>query len=205
LDLALLGVFPPDSLRIMVRALVAGDSLWPPSRLHYALPWWYADRDTAALKRFEIQVAAAARRYPNPVAKAYLSNLAETGRAYLVLARGDSSEGLRMLAALPDSLCALGNCFFEKFTLAELLAARGQDREAAVIYDRWLRARGGSPLLVLGRLNRARVAERLGDRERAADLYQYVVDAWRHADPELQSHVAAARDGLERLAAEPRE
>jgi serine/threonine-protein kinase len=205
LDLALLGVFPPDSLRIMVRALVAGDSLWPPSRLHYALPWWYADRDTAALKRFEIQVAAAARRYPNPVAKAYLSNLAETGRAYLVLARGDSSEGLRMLAALPDSLCALGNCFFEKFTLAELLAARGQDREAAVIYDRWLRARGGSPLLVLGRLNRARVAERLGDRERAADLYQYVVDAWRHADPELRPHVAAARDGLERLAAEPRE
>jgi hypothetical protein len=57
---------------------------------------------------------------------------------------------------------------------------------------------------VLGRLNRARVAERLGDRERAADLYQYVVDAWRHSDPELRSHVAAARDGLERLAAEPR-
>jgi eukaryotic-like serine/threonine-protein kinase len=205
LDLALLGAFPPGTVRIMVRALVAGDSLWPPSRLHYALPWWYADRDTAALKRFEIQVAAAARRYPSPVAKAYLRNLAETGRAYLVLARGDSTEGLRMLAALPDSLCALSNCFFEKFTLAELAAARGQDREAAGIYDRWLRARSGSPLYVLGRLNRARVAERLGDRKRATDLYQYVVDVWRHADPELRSHVAAARDGLERLATEPRE
>ena len=207
LNLALVGAFPPDTVRIIIRALVAGDSLWPPSRLHYALPWWYADRDTAALMRFEIQVAAAARRYPNPVAKAYLRNLAETGRAYLVLARGDSTEGLRMLAALPDSLCALSNriCFFEKFTLAELLAARGQDREAAGIYDRWLRARSGSPLYVLGRLNRARIAERLGDRERAADLYQYVVDVWRHADPELRSHVVAARDGLERLAAEPRE
>jgi eukaryotic-like serine/threonine-protein kinase len=205
LDLALLGAFPPDSVRIMVRALLAGDSLWPPSRLHYALPWWYADRDTAALKRFEIQAVASARRYPSPVAKAYLRTVAEVGHAYLVLARGDSTEGLRMLAALPDSLCALRGCFFEKFTLPELLAARGRDREAAAIYDRWLRARDWSPLFVLGRLNRARVAERLGDRARAAELYQYVVNAWRHADPELRPHVAAARDGLERLAAEPRE
>ena len=177
----------------------------PPTGLRYALPWWYADRDTAALNRFETQVVAAARRYPNPVAKAYLRNLAEVARAYLVLARGDSTEGLRMLAALPDSLCALSDCFFEKFTLAELAAARGQDRGAAAIYDRWLRARDWSPLFVLGRLNRARVAERLGDRDQAAGLYQYVLDAWRHADPELRPHVAAAQDGLERLAGEPRE
>jgi tetratricopeptide (TPR) repeat protein len=188
----------------MVRPLLAGDSLWPPSGVRYALPWWYVDRDTVALKRFGVQVVAAARRYSNPVAKAYLHNLAQVGHAYLVLARGDSTAGIRMLTALPDSLCSLSNCFFEKLTLAELAAARGQDREAAAIYDRWLRARSGSPLFVLGRLNRARVAERLGDRERAADLYQYVVDAWRHSDPELRSHVAAARDGLERLAAEPR-
>ena len=205
LDLALLGAVPPDSARIVVRALAAGDSLWPPSGLRYALPWWYADRDTAALKRFEVQVVAGARRYPNPVAKAYLRNLAEVTRAYLVLTRGDSTEGLGMLAALPDSLCALSDCFFEKFTLAGLAASRGQDREAAAIYDRWLGARDWSPLFVLGRLNRARIAERLGDRDQAAGLYQYVLDAWRHADPELQPHVAAARDGLERLAAEPRE
>jgi serine/threonine-protein kinase len=204
LDLALLSAIPPDSTRIIARALVAEESLWPPSELRYALPWWYADRDTAALKRFEIRVVAAAREYPNPVAQAHLRNLGEVARAYLVLARGDSTEGLRMLAALPDSLCALSDCFFEKFTLAELAAARGRDREAAAIYDRWLRARDWSPLFVLGRLNRARIAERLGDRDQAADLYQYVVDAWRHADPELRPHVAAARDGLERLAAEPR-
>ena len=190
--------------RATARALVAGDSLWPPSGLRYALPWWYADRDTAALKRFEGQVVAAARTYPNPVAKAYLRNLAEVARAYLVLARGDSTEGLLMLAALPDSLCALSDCFFEKFTLAELQAARGQDREAAAIYDRWLRARDWSPLFVIGRLNRARLAERLGERDQAVGLYQYVLDAWRHADPELRPHIAAAQDGLERLAGEPR-
>jgi tetratricopeptide (TPR) repeat protein len=205
LDLALLGAIPPDSTRAVVQALVAGDSLWPPSRLRYALPWWYADRDTAALERFEIQVVAAARNYPNPVARAYLRNLAEVAHAYLFLARGDSTAGLRMLAALPDSLCALSDCFFEKFTLAELAAARGEDREAAMIYDRWLRARDWSPLFVIGRLNRARVAERLGERDNAAALYQYVLDAWRHADPELRPHVAAAQDGLERVVGEPGE
>jgi serine/threonine-protein kinase len=205
LDLALLDAVPPDSARIAVRALVERESLWPPSERRYALPWWYADRDTAALKRFEIQVVAAVRGHPNPVAKAYLRNLAEVARAYIVLARVDSTEGLRLLAALPDSLCALSDCFFEKFTLAELAAARGQDREAAATYDRWLRARSWSPLFVLGKLNRARVAERLGERDQAAGLYQYVLDAWRHADPELRPHVAAARDGLERLAGEPRE
>ena len=69
LDLALVGAFPPDTVSIIFRALVAGDSLWPPSRLQYALPWWYADRDTAALKRFEIQVVGGARRYPTPSQK----------------------------------------------------------------------------------------------------------------------------------------
>jgi serine/threonine-protein kinase len=187
LDLALFGAVPADSARIIARSLAAGDSLWPPSGLRYALPWWYADRDTVELKRFEVQVVAGARRYPNPVAKAYLRNLSEVARAYLVLVRGDSTQGLRMLAALPDSLCALSDCFFEKFTLAELAAARGQDREAAAIYDRWLGARDWSPLFVLGRLNRAGIAERLGERDKAAGLYQYVLDAWRHADPDPRS------------------
>jgi tetratricopeptide (TPR) repeat protein len=205
IDLALVGAVPKDSARMVVRALAAGDTLWPPSGLRYTLPWWYADRDTAALKRFEGHVSAGARRHPNPVAKAYLRNLAEVARAYLVLARRDSTEALRMLSALPDSLCALSDCFYEKFTLAELAAARGRDREAAAIYDRWLRARDWSPLFVLGKLNRARIAERLGNNDQAAGLYQYVLDAWRHADPELRPHVAAAKEGLERLAAEPRE
>lgn len=55
------------------------------------------------------------------------------------------------------------------------------------------------PLFVLRRLNRARVAERLGQGDQAAGLYQYVLDAWRHADPEPRPHVAAARDGREQL------
>jgi hypothetical protein len=48
------------------------------------------------------------------------------------------------------------------------------------------------------------VAERMGDREKAARDYQYVVAVWRHADPELQPYVTEAREALTRLAAEPR-
>jgi hypothetical protein len=34
------------------------------------------------------------------------------------------------------------------------------------------------------------------------DSYQFVIDAWRHADPELEPYVREARAGLGRLAAE---
>jgi hypothetical protein len=56
----------------------------------------------------------------------------------------------------------------------------------------------------MARLERARSAERLGERGRATREYQFVVDAWRHADPELQAYVAEARGALERLTGQPR-
>jgi len=60
------------------------------------------------------------------------------------------------------------------------------------------------PSEVLWTLERARVAERLGDREKAARDYQYVANVWRHADPELQPYVTEAREGLTRVVGEPR-
>jgi hypothetical protein len=51
---------------------------------------------------------------------------------------------------------------------------------------------------------RARVAERLGDRPTAIHYYEFVLQAWLHADPELQPVVAKARAGLRRLAVESR-
>jgi hypothetical protein len=60
------------------------------------------------------------------------------------------------------------------------------------------------PSEVLWTLERARVAERLGDREKAARDYQYVANVWRHADPELQPYVTEAREALTRVVGEPR-
>jgi hypothetical protein len=60
-----------------------------------------------------------------------------SGRAYLALARNDSAGAERLFQAIPDTLCLVGSCFFEKLTLARLLAARGQDRRALEILEQW--------------------------------------------------------------------
>jgi hypothetical protein len=60
------------------------------------------------------------------------------------------------------------------------------------------------PSEVLWTLEGARVAERLGDREKVIRAYQYVAGVWRHADPELQPYVTEAREGLGRMTSEPR-
>ena len=93
-------------------------------------------------------------------------------------------------------------CYFERLTLARLLSTRREDRKA-------LRLMEGSlmealvPSEILWTLERARVAERLGERETAARDYQYVLGVWRHADAQLQPYVAEAREGLLRISGEP--
>jgi len=58
------------------------------------------------------------------------------------------------------------------------------------------------PVEILRALERGRVNERLGNRERALEGYAKVVQAWRNADPELQPYVEEARAALTRLSAE---
>ena len=89
--------------------------------------------------------------------------------------------------------------WYERLTLARLLAAPHRERAALAILDRefpWT-----VPLLAHGRweLERARLAERLGDRAKARQWYGYVARLWRHADPELQPQVAEAREAVGRL------
>ena len=118
--------------------------------------------------------------------------LTKTGRP----GKSPSKSPLRAFAALPDSACRLGgvNCGLQKLTEARLLGAVGRDRQALVLLDRWA---GLEPIAVL---ERGRLAERLGDREKAAKAYDFVAAVWRRADPELRGYVLEARQGLERLA-----
>jgi hypothetical protein len=53
-------------------------------------------------------------------------------------------------------------------------------------------------------IQRAPIAERLGEVPRAVEGYQHIVGMWWHADPELQPLVAEAREALGPLTAEPR-
>jgi hypothetical protein len=48
-------------------------------------------------------------------------------------------------------------------------------------------------------MERARVAERLGDRAAAIDSYAFVAAAWANAEPDLQQITDEARRGLQRL------
>jgi eukaryotic-like serine/threonine-protein kinase len=212
LDLALLGIVP-DSMAepVFARALeptAPWGSGWTPRHLR-GLPWWLARGDTASLTRFAAR-AAEETRQPNPplvVLRARL--LGATSTAYAALARGDSAGALGYLEAIPDTLCLVdfsSDCSHLKLTLARLLAARGDDRRAGALLERWRWGAGPSgpagpgPWLVLATLERGRVAERLGEREKAIESYRFVTEAWRRPDPELQPYVSEAREALARLA-----
>jgi hypothetical protein len=129
--------------------------------------------------------------------------LAETSAGYLALARGDSSEAIRKLSAIPDTLCMADDppvtCFHRKQTLARLLASRGEDRRAGELLEHWRWSIGATPAFVLATLELGRIAERLRDTLKAAEHYGFVMAAWRRPDRELLPYVAEAREGLARL------
>ena len=155
-----------------------------------------------ALARFAALAARTARAPSTPRAALRARLLGETSVAFLALARGDSTTAIRKLSAIPDTLCLAdnaGHCFHLNLTLARLLAARGQDRDAGALLERWRWSGGSTPAFVLATLELGRIAERLGDRRKAAACYDFVVATWRRPDPELLPYVAEAREGLVRL------
>jgi len=194
LDLALLGAIPADEA-----------AAWFRSRSRsFGLAWWFAQGDTLSLRNFVVRAREEASRTSQGLIPALRSEYkARAGEAYLTLLRGDSAGALRAFASLPDSLCLVTSCFHQKLTQARLLSAAGDNRAAANLLDRW-RWTSLGPFFVIAALERARLAERLGERELGITLFQRVVDTWRRADPELQPYVAEARAGLQRLTKEPR-
>jgi hypothetical protein len=206
-DLALFGIIPDSSARRQFSAAWGRSADWgvgplfrPPRHLR-GLPWWLSRSDTASLARFgrhAAEIAGGSASYRAVLRGRYFSAAAT---AYLSLARSDSEQALRQFEAIPEALCMAGGCFFEKFTLARLLIARGDDRHAASVLDRWSWVDGNTPSAVLAVLERGRIAERLGDRNKAVECYQFVANAWRRADPELRVYVEEALAGLTRLSA----
>ncbi len=195
--LGMLGVVPAETVTAVLArrpwgtALVPGPAFW----------WWTAREDTQALRR-AARAADSVARQPHPLfGSGYWQFLNAWARASEALARRDTAEAMRRFQALPDSLCPL--CLLAPLFKARLLAARHRDREALALVEPDL-----SPLIgierVFYRIEAARLNERLGNRDEATAAYQFVIDAWRHADPELQPIVTEARTALARLGAEPR-
>lgn len=204
LELALFGAIPDSIAQRVFAGALAPDALWggTPGRVlpRYlrGAPWWLAWGDTVALARLAERAADVALDSVGVVASRgrYLHG---TALAYLALARGDSLRAIRLLRALPDTLCMVVFCFHEKVTLARLLAARADYPEAAGLLDRWGQSGGNTPSAVLAALDRARIAEQLGDTVVAVKQYRFVAAAWRHADVVLQPYVTEASGALSRL------
>lgn len=200
-QLALLGAFPEDT----VRALYAR---WLESGVGYdiyvAARWWADRGDTASLARAVRVGEAGMRREPSfgTPASAMAEWAIDCYEAYLALARADTTDALRRFGGLRE-WPTVPRAYRQRLTYAQVLAATGQDEAAAAVLDQVADVGlAPGPAEVVWVLERARVKERLGDREQALRDYAYVIDVWRHADPLLQPHVEEARQALARLVGE---
>jgi eukaryotic-like serine/threonine-protein kinase len=208
-SLSLLGVIPESLAATTFRRAFEPGKAWeiPPfnrqARQLRGLPWWLARRDTASIARFARRAEQEARSQPSAKGKLRSRYLHLAATAYLALARADSVRALRLFQSIPDTLCIENACYYEKLIEARLLTAQGQARQAGAVLDRWVWSTwywsGKGPFLVMGVLEQGGIAERLGQRRKARDSYQFVVDVWRHPDAELESYVREARAGLERV------
>ena len=192
-ELALLGALPADTAE-----RVFGD--WLARRddsLVHAFPWWSARGDSVRLAAAARVVDSIARGSRDAAARERGLYMGASARAHLALARRDTTDALRRFRALADTLCI--ECFLrDRWVTAQLLVARDSIDAASAILSEWPTEE------VLARevpmaLDRARVAERLGDRAAAIAAYRFVVAAWGRGDAEVQRHVQEARRSLDEL------
>ncbi len=213
--MAPLGGVPAESAAALFRRWLADPPLREPPNpepsgfhvaLFSALPWWAARRDTSSLAAFGRRLETLTQGRSNADLKPWFDYGSAAARAYLALARADTSEATRRFAALPDTICP---CPFDEIVAAQLLAAAGRDRAARRVFEGQPDLRSivmpvSGVVRGLWQLQRARAEERVGERERAITDYRYVADLWRNADPELQPYVEEAKTALKRLGGERR-
>jgi len=151
--------------------------------------------DTISLQRIAHIGDSVARLPHPPMEVGQIRHALGIGHAYVTLARHDTAGALREFAALPDSVCH--GCGWSWLTQAQLLASQGKNAEAAAVLDEV--GVLNSPLGTLAEFERARVAEKLGDKPRARDGYAFVAGMWQHGDPFFKRYADDARAGLKRL------
>jgi hypothetical protein len=202
-QLAQLGAIPEDTVHAVFADFLAHGYR---EGVYLAGRWWADRRDTLSLARAVRMYADYLRAGPGHTnADSALMRWAQDCAAvYLALARGDTTDALRRFAVLRD-WPNVPRAYQQRLTYAQVLVARGQDRDAAAILDQIADiGTAAGPIEVIWKLERARVNERLRNREKAVRDYSYVMDVWRHADALLQPFVEEARQGVTRLAREPR-
>ena len=206
-ELALAGAIPVETADAYYRRRLTREPLWAPGEepiqngFMGAPVWWAARGDSASLRQWVERLRQETRRTstPNAAVPTYWLGAAE---AYLALARRDTAGALARFAALPD---ARGPIWPERLTQARLLTAMGREREALGVLDREFPVEIMTGSQGIWALERARLAEKLGERDKAVDSYGYLVRLWRHADADLQPMVAEAKEALQRLGGDTRQ
>jgi serine/threonine-protein kinase len=198
IHLAELGIVPADSARAEFRQAIS--DLSQGGTVVNLYRWWAHDGDTLPILAYVNHFSARAARARDTAAVASLHSNFAAGQAYLALARRDTASALKQLLTMTDTV---HTCWFlNRTAIVRLLLAKGRYRDAA---DRLERRWPGTSDCSDGvddvewTLERGRVLEHFGERERAIAAYQFVTEVWRNADPELQPFVREARRGIARL------
>jgi TolB-like protein len=196
-NMSRVGMLTTDSARAEFNRVLA---LAPRTRMTKLYRWWATDGDTAAIQTYIRGFIDAERVLKTPSGYEMLQASAAAGRAYLALAKGDTSGALAQFVSNADTL---HECWYDsRMTVVELLIAAGRYRDAAARLERrWPGTSGCSNGFddVMWTLTRARVLERLGRRDEAASDYAFVAQAWRTADSEIQPYVRESTAALARL------
>jgi len=166
----------------------------PNARL--ALSYWALHGDSARVRQLLAHLEERAQGSPS-LARTLAEQRIVEARFFLALARHDTANAVRLMPQLVDSLC-LDGCDLIRFAKARVLAAQGRNEEAEQLFTPAFRTIV-APLMPLFLLERARVSERMGQRELALRDYQFVARAWRRADPELRVYVDESVQAIERL------
>lgn len=163
----------------------------------FALPAIAAARDTAQLDKLSAGAERLAKTDTSVRRRTVLNYFAASARAWSVLARGDSNAALALFDKLDDSTVTLP---IDQFVRARLVARMDPKRALAMLSPMSLNV---DLLYVARELERARLSEKLGDREQAVDAYAYVAAAWRNTDsPQLRDAVKESTSALARLDAD---
>jgi hypothetical protein len=196
-NMARAGMVPAETTRAEFRRIL---SLSPRVKMVKLYGWWATDGDTASIQTYIRQFAERENRMRTPQAEAMLRASVSAGRAYLALAKRDTTSALRQFMTTADTL---HECWYDnRMATVQLLVARGQIADAgARLERRWPGTTACSNGFddVMWTMQRARVFERLGRKKEAAANYAFVADAWQTADPELQTYVRGSHDAMARL------
>ena len=194
--LAMAGVFDPDSASQLARrfADVGTDQLTRQALWGF----WLWRKDTVTLANALATERNLRDKYPGFAPEQVDRAIDALRDAISALIRGDTARAIRLIEGAPNAPARI-EAPLRSIILPTLYERTGRIREARTLLDRPNFSFSSTALAVLlVELRIGQLSERLGDRERAAIAYSYVLDGLHEAEPSFAPLVRDALEGLRR-------